>query len=40
MINNLMEYLKGAGYKGAKFKKAPYKSMREEVENLVKDAGL
>ena len=40
MINNFMEYLKGAGYKGTKYRKAPYKSMREEVENLVKDAGL
>jgi hypothetical protein len=40
MINNFMEYLKGAGYKGTKYKKAPYKSMREEDEDLVKDVGL
>jgi len=40
MINNFMEYLKEAGYRGAKFKKAPYKSMKEEVEKLVKDVGL
>lgn len=40
MINNFMEYLKGAGYKGTKYKKAPYKTMREEVEKIVKDIGL
>jgi four helix bundle protein len=39
MINNFMGYLKEAGYKGAKYRKTPYKSMREEVENLMTDAG-
>lgn len=37
MINNFMEYLKGSSYKGSKYKKPPVKSMREEVENLMKD---
>lgn len=34
MINNFMAYLKGCDYKGVKYKKPPYKSMREEVEGL------
>lgn len=37
MINNFMEYLKGSSYRGAKFKKPPVKSMREEVEELLKE---
>ena len=37
MINNFMEYLKGSNYKGTKYKKPPHKSMRDEVEELVKD---
>jgi four helix bundle protein len=37
MINNFMEYLKGSNYKGTKYKKPPVKSMREEVEELVRD---
>ena len=37
MINNFMEYLKGSSFKGVKFKKPPYKSMKEEVEELMKD---
>ena len=37
MINNFMEYLKGSNYKGTKYKKPPVKSMREEVEGLLKD---
>jgi four helix bundle protein len=37
MINNFMEYLKSSSYKGTKYKKPPIKSMREEVEELVKD---
>jgi len=37
MINNFMEYLKGSNYKGTKYKKPPVKSMREEVEELLKD---
>lgn len=37
MINNFMEYLKGSNYKGAKYKKPQHKSMKDEVEELVKD---
>ncbi len=37
MINNFMEYLKESPYRGVKFKKPPQKSMREEVETLMKD---
>ncbi len=36
MISNFIEYLKGSRYQGAKYKKV-YKSMREEVEGIVKD---
>ena len=37
MINNFMEYLKGSNYKGTKYKKPPVKSMREEVEDFLKE---
>ena len=37
MINNFMEYLKKSPYKGAKYKSPPYRSMRDEVEDLMKD---
>jgi four helix bundle protein len=37
MINNFMEYLKNSGYKGVKYKKPPIKSMKEEVEELLKE---
>lgn len=37
MINNLMTYLKRSSYKGTKYKKPPIKSMKEEVEELLKD---
>ncbi len=37
IINNFMEYLKGSNYKGTKYKKPPVKSMREEVEDFLKD---
>lgn len=37
MINNFMEYLKNSSYKGVKYKKPPVKSMKEEVEELLKD---
>jgi len=36
MINNFMRYLKGTPMRGVKFKKAPYKPMKEEVEELMK----
>ena len=37
MINKFMEYLRGSCYKGTKFKKPPYKSLKEEVDELMKD---
>lgn len=37
MINNLIEYLKRSNYKGTKYKRPPFKSMREEVEELLKE---
>ncbi len=37
MINNLMEYLKDSNYRGIKYKKPPYKSIKETVEELVKN---
>lgn len=37
MINNFIEYLKNSIYKGSKYKKPPVKSMREEVEELLKE---
>ena len=36
MINNFMEYLKGSRYRGKKYK-IKHKSMKEEVEELLKD---
>jgi len=36
MIANLIDYIKGSGMRGEKFKKKPYKSLREEVEELTK----
>jgi len=35
MINNLMDYLKGSRFKGHKYKKPPYKSMGEEVQDML-----
>lgn len=37
MISNLIEYLKGSGMKGAKFRKARYRTMKEEMENVLKE---
>lgn len=37
MISSLIDYLKGSGMKGAKFKKPPYRTMKEEVEALMRD---
>lgn len=34
MISNLVDYLKGSRMKGEKFKKPPYKTLREEVEEI------
>ncbi len=37
MLNNFMEYLRGSNYRGVKFKKPPYRSMKEEVDDFLKD---
>lgn len=34
MISNLVDYLKSSRMKGEKFKKPPYKTFREEVEEI------
>ena len=36
MISNLIDYLKGSRMRGEKFKKRPYKSLGEELEELTK----
>jgi len=36
MISSLIDYLKGSGMRGEKYKKKPYKSLREEVGELTK----
>lgn len=36
MISNLIEYLKGSGVQGAKFKKSQYRSMKEEMDAIQK----
>ena len=36
MISNLVDYLKSSRMKGEKFKKMPYKSLGEELEELTK----
>jgi len=36
MISNLIDYLKGSRMRGEKFKKRPYKSLSQEVEELTK----
>jgi four helix bundle protein len=37
MLNNFMEYLKGSPYKGAKYKMPRPKSMKEEMEEIMKE---
>jgi len=37
MLNNLIAYLKGSRYKGAKYKKPPTKSMTEELNEMLKE---
>ena len=37
MISNFMEYLKGSRYKGPKYKKPVKKSIKEEMEELIKE---
>lgn len=36
MLGNLIDYLKGSRMRGEKFKKRPYKSLGEELEELTK----
>jgi len=36
MINNFMKYIKGAPYKGTKYKMPKQKSIKEEIEELMK----
>jgi four helix bundle protein len=37
MINNFMEYLKGSPFKGHKYKQPVRKSMKEEMDELMKE---
>ena len=37
MISNLIDYLRRSGMKGEKFKKPPYRTMKEELDRLVED---
>jgi hypothetical protein len=34
MISNLIDYLKRSGMKGEKFKKPPYRTIKEELDTL------
>jgi four helix bundle protein len=36
MIGNMIAYLKSSGMKGEKFKKPPYRSMKEEMDEIMK----
>lgn len=36
MLSNLIDYLKGSRMRGEKFKKRPYKSLAEELDELTK----
>jgi four helix bundle protein len=38
MISNFMEYLKGSPYKGHKYKQPVRKSIKEELEDIMKEA--
>lgn len=40
MLNNFMEYLKGSPYKGTKYKQPKRKSMKEELEEIMKDLNI
>jgi four helix bundle protein len=37
-ISNLIDYLKRSGMKGEKFKKPPYRTIKEELDRLAKDS--
>ena len=36
MIHNFMEYLKGSRYKGTKYKKPPRKTIKDELDEIMK----
>lgn len=40
MINNFMEYLKGSPLKGSKYKMPRQKSMKEEMDEIMKEMNL
>lgn len=40
MISNLIDHLKGSGYKGEKYKQPVRKSVKEELEEIEKELGL
>jgi four helix bundle protein len=40
MINNFMEYLKGSRFKGSKYKMPRQKSMKEEMDEIMKEMNL
>lgn len=40
MINNFMEYLKGSRFKGPKYKMPRQKSMKEEMDEIMKEMNL
>ena len=40
MLNNFMESLKSSPYKGAKYKMPKPRSMKEEMDEIMKDLGL
>lgn len=37
MISNMIAYLKSSGMKGEKFKKPPHRTMKEEMDEIMKD---
>jgi len=37
-ISNLIDYLRRSGMKGEKFKKPPYRTIKEELDRLAKDS--
>lgn len=40
MINNFMEHLKGSRLKGVKYKLPKQKSMREEMDEMMKEFNI
>jgi len=40
MINNFMEYLKGSRFKGSKYKMPRQKSIKEEMDEIMKEMNL